>query len=746
VIRFEVSDECSSVLIPQKQQQQQQPLDSTNTPRHVDSILTATNLNSAGNTTATTTPSSSIATFSNTPASLSLLQGGDHNFIDIHTTATNTNRHPMPMMQQQQQQQLQQTFQHEQGTFVSSSTTTWNSCNYANLTANSKFCLTGPIRLFELEVGESDFVELRRDQALLVDFQNFAHSFVALLGYCDLGETHKSQESLQLSDLTTSTTTTNHYHRNLGRNNPFSPTTATTTNTTTDGTLLVSSSSITSRYTCRIEDNSSNNSNLQFASTPRHNHHHHHSYHASSTNIKIGARFMVVESNQFRELTHLSLNLQVGTDTSIRQYLSIRLGQLMSENHMLQTFLHRENQRAIMAEDLFQQINTKFHNFTISSDSEIRQTRQQLTEQMEDTIRKQNYQYTALIQEKDTMLRSVKESMEIKLQKVQEQLQLEESYTCDLRNKHKELANINEDLRTTLEKKEVAIKDTNQSMASATLRIQQLENDKLILEKSLQEAQSRIVTLQQSIEGKENSLQQADIYREATDKASALATERLNMHKIQLEEARVQLATLTNEMIQVTDLNVQLQKEKKEYKSKLKLRAKVIKRQEEVLCEKDTLLSNFETKMDKIVMERDKIRKIDLAKGRELEAMKVKLAESAKASEQNKHVSASLSYFSKKKFTFTRNSIYASKKKKTIHFTLFLQVITFLKKELNEIQMRNSASRIPSSIISPYVPPPIAYSLSDSYIDRGGIGTENLPSLASANTMIPRQPKDNSSS
>mmetsp|Transcript_17366 Transcript_17366/g.24740 ORF Transcript_17366/g.24740 Transcript_17366/m.24740 type:complete len:127 (-) Transcript_17366:96-476(-) len=43
-----------------------------------------------------------------------------------------------------------------------------------------KFRVMGTIHLFELEVGESDFVELRRDQALLVDFHNFAHSFVSL--------------------------------------------------------------------------------------------------------------------------------------------------------------------------------------------------------------------------------------------------------------------------------------------------------------------------------------------------------------------------------------------------------------------------------------------------------------------------------------------------------------------------------------------------------------------------------------
>ena len=44
------------------------------------------------------------------------------------------------------------------------------------------------INIYELEVGETDFATLRRDQALLVDFADFADSFIGLLGYCDLGD------------------------------------------------------------------------------------------------------------------------------------------------------------------------------------------------------------------------------------------------------------------------------------------------------------------------------------------------------------------------------------------------------------------------------------------------------------------------------------------------------------------------------------------------------------------------------
>jgi len=65
-----------------------------------------------------------------------------------------------------------------------------------------------------------------------------------------------------------------------------------------------------SQYICRIEDitdppkpNKWNNSNA------------HH-------NTGNAAKFSIIESNQFRELTHLSLNLQPGTDALVRSYLS----------------------------------------------------------------------------------------------------------------------------------------------------------------------------------------------------------------------------------------------------------------------------------------------------------------------------------------------------------------------------------------------------------------------------------------
>ena len=71
-----------------------------------------------------------------------------------------------------------------------------------------------------------------------------------------------------------------------------------------------------STYACRLEIDASSNDSMQ---QWRQN-----STQQSNNNSMRHARFSIVESNQFRELTHLALNLNVGTDKSVRCYLSSR--------------------------------------------------------------------------------------------------------------------------------------------------------------------------------------------------------------------------------------------------------------------------------------------------------------------------------------------------------------------------------------------------------------------------------------
>ena len=224
-----------------------------------------------------------------------------------------------------------------------------------------------PIELYELEVGESDFAALRRDQALLVDFNSFSDSLISLLQCCEFGSEEKDEGSWSSTHQQTfQDTTSNQY----GQQQPYDESASGggwngsgqgggvsrqsmtghqyewgSNNNNNNGSwrtpshqqqgggmnyhgqrmmsspfannkMNCSSSMPVSTYACRLEvDDLSNDSAgmQQWRSTQQ-----------SNSNNSLHARFSIVESNQFRELTHLALNLNVGTDKSVRCYLSSR--------------------------------------------------------------------------------------------------------------------------------------------------------------------------------------------------------------------------------------------------------------------------------------------------------------------------------------------------------------------------------------------------------------------------------------
>ena len=571
VIRFEISDECSSVLIQ---------------PSSLSMESNAAQL-------------PSVQVCQQTP-----LTGTGVQQSTIHRS------HPTPVMMQQQ-------IRNENGIAPSHKIQRKIRNTSIGICAYPKFRVMGAIRLFELEVGESDFVELRRDQALLVDFHNFAHSFVSLLGFCDLGESGNNHDSHE-SDFDTSTSLSHGGSNDRFVKSPFSPN---------------SSEIAISRYTCRIEEfnccNTSSSASRYSGSNQNY------------ANNNIGARFSVVESNQFRELTHLSLNLQVGTDASLRSYLSTRLGQNMCENLSLKVALDDEIRRADASEELCQQMEAKLQKLTHTSNIAIRQVRLESTEQMQKASHEENEKFTMMLQEKEYVFQSLKEQMECQLKELEEKYRNEEMCSLALRTEKSSLEANMEQLRNKLDERESALKELNIKLDDSKSKIQQLEQGKESAERISNQALIQIAALEQSVEGKENILLQVDAYREAANKASAEASDNLQKYQIQLEEARTKLTSMTDEMTKVTDFNTQLQNDRRDFKSKLKLRAKVIRRQEEVLNEKEAQLTNLERKLSNLTIDFERCKVADSAKDRDLEMTKKKLAESVTILEKNKHVRVS---------------------------------------------------------------------------------------------------------
>eukprot|EP00985_Skeletonema_marinoi_P008106 scaffold3612_cov103-Skeletonema_marinoi.AAC.1 len=278
----------------------------------------------------------------------------------------------------------------------------------SKLHASIPYC---PIELFELEVGESDFADLRREQALLVDFSDFANSLISLLQCCELGDhqaesadVEQQQQQFQEANAFKHNVADATYHpygqhHHNGHSNDSSQQWGGSGNYTPwatpsqgqphpmyrqqQATAMQYQRSPSpfgkmpvSTYTCRLEADyhqTSSDDGMQWRSGQ-----------TSTINARSSqhARFSIVESNQFRELTHLALNLKTGTDKSVRLYLSSRLAQTMMQIGNVQSLYQDQQRRCETAETNLVGLNKRLQELTHSSEAEKRHIQYQSEERL----------------------------------------------------------------------------------------------------------------------------------------------------------------------------------------------------------------------------------------------------------------------------------------------------------------------------------------------------------------------------
>jgi spindle assembly abnormal protein 6 len=172
------------------------------------------------------------------------------------------------------------------------------------------------------QVGEDDYHQLKHDQRLRVDFKAFPQQFIELLEGCAEHSTAAT---------TSSDSTSVAQSHSAGQRQGQS-----------QGVFLArleappSSSASSSGNSYGSSVSSSNNS-------------------SSSSSAGLST-FSLVETNHFKELTHLSLRFRAGNDSAVKAYLAARLRQLRAEGAALtqqlsdtETALCRERQAAAAA-------------------------------------------------------------------------------------------------------------------------------------------------------------------------------------------------------------------------------------------------------------------------------------------------------------------------------------------------------------------------------------------------------------
>lgn len=463
-----------------------------------------------------------------------------------------------------------------------------------------------PIELFELEVGESDFHDLRRDQALLVEFHDFANSLISLLHVCDRGDLNNSQpperndsfENTQfIKPLSDSTNGPLKWGiENCAWNNPSQSHQVLNQWQSTHGVRIPSpygKNSVTmpvSTYTCRLEVNSPMpHESTAWRNTPK--------------SVSTHSRFSIVESNQFRELVHLALNLSTGTDKSVRLYLSLRLNQIMMQNRNIQLFYAEEKRRCDTAETELLGLRKSMKELTQATENEKYQIHHQAEERLQSENCSRLVEVNELKTAKDAEIKALNQRHEKNRAILESKLCVLEEVNAKINSKQAATEGEKDLLATKLSFQESTNHTMANELSSLRSKLQLISEEKTAVEKSLHQLQLQLTSLEYSNNTNEKTLFQTEAQRISAEKISADAQRILSKQHSQMAELQKRLEEAENETLKYKDLTSRYHANRLEMKKRMKDKAETIREQEDIFVAKEKELTDLKCRVQGLVDE-----------------------------------------------------------------------------------------------------------------------------------------------
>lgn len=425
------------------------------------------------------------------------------------------------------------------------------------------------ISLYELEVGESDFAQLRHDQALLVDFSNFSKSLIELLMSCDLGEDGESSCEFPEPKV-------------IQYGNPYPVyETASRDDFLGSDNKIREKTSTFSKFTCRIEDYSATQN---------------HKIWDTNKSKKLSARFSIVESNQFRELVHLSLNMNLGTDESVRSYLSLRLKEVLGYNAMLKFQLGSERERANTNAKQMNEILQQYNKLVSVSEKEKNDIAQEADECIQKETERRCEELKLIRKVNEEEIQTLKEGMDYQRRQLQSKIDF-------LENENKQLTNENEEKKTEIINMERSLDRYGSELESWKSTAENLKNKLFDTESerdNLKEnlAQSQAVVTRLEASNDQNKVRIEELKQEIKETTNNIqdTKKEAETYLLQLQTLQKEHGIAKDELRQTKDLLNRYQCDRQEMKRRMRSKVEMIKKQEEILVSRDMMSAEIQGK------------------------------------------------------------------------------------------------------------------------------------------------------
>ena len=348
-----------------------------------------------------------------------------------------------------------------------------------------------------------------------------------------------------------------------------------------------------SKYSCRIETSPIASENPQWRKNNNS---------VSSTHV----RFSIVESNQFRELTHLALTLNVGTDKSIREYLSSRLSQAMAEVAEVGNQLHLQQQRCNAAEREAIDINKRIGDMSQAFEAE----KYQLQCQAENRFQTENSCRFAEINDikstKDAEIKALKEDLTSLRNRLENKVRALEEANRNANADKAASQSENERLASQLSQQETSNQLLTSEITSLQNRLEKVLVEKSSTEKNLRELQILLASLETSNIDHKNAISQSEAQIQSTERVYADAKQTISRQHAQIDELQRRVTHSEAEASRYKELSERYQVNRAEMKKRAKENAETIRQHEKDVRNLEHRAQSLANDLKRVQEERDK--------------------------------------------------------------------------------------------------------------------------------------------
>ncbi|KAG7396082.1 Spindle assembly abnormal protein 6 [Phytophthora boehmeriae] len=398
-----------------------------------------------------------------------------------------------------------------------------------------------PYFLYLFSVSEEEFHELKAQQRLLVDFATFPQNLIELLQCClkdskKIAQEEEEKEAEKEEAAATENALTESQHSQKTR----------------------SAGPVPLSYLAVLNTLDANGQSV----------------------------FSIVETNPFKQLTHLSLRFFPGDDAAIKAYLAARLAQVGASRRSLSSSLKQTSEELRQTQQSESKLQQQLATLGYETESTLSQEKMKFADELDaqrkdtaNTLKAREHEFNAkidaLVERYQKELRELKAAAEASEAQVQDLSK--QKYQHEMQIEH---------LRAQSQ-------DLTQGRSSLTVEVDQLRTENKHLdqkvfqqEKQINALQVRADALQQQLADKEevikkntDLLQSAKLHNEEVD-------ESLKMYRDNHSRLQQKLELSISEINKGNEIIERIQNENRTLKSKMRTKAKIMKQQEQIVEEK----------------------------------------------------------------------------------------------------------------------------------------------------------------